>query len=83
MPASFEDQGNQVWQHLGTILRAANMDYQDLIQVRVYLASPEDRAANTQLRVKYLGEHRPALTVICCQLLEPAWKLEIEAMAAK
>jgi 2-iminobutanoate/2-iminopropanoate deaminase len=83
MPASFEDQGELIWQHLGTILRAAEMDYRDLVSVRVYLASPDDRAANTRLRTKFLGEHCPALTVVCCQLLDPAWKLEIEAMAAK
>ena len=83
MPASFEDQGDLVWQHLGTILRAADMDYRDLISIRTYLASPKDDRANGQLRVKYLGEHRPASTVVCCQLLEPAWRLEVEAMAAK
>jgi hypothetical protein len=32
--------------------------------------------------MKYLGNHQPTLTVICCQLLDPKWKLEIEAMAA-
>ena len=29
-----------------------------------------------------LGAHRVPATVVCCQLLEPAWKLEIEAIAA-
>jgi len=83
MPASFEEQGEQIWQHLGTILRAAAMDYSDLVSVRTYLAAPEYRAANTALRMKYLGGHQPSLTVVCCQLLEPEWKLEVEAMAAK
>jgi len=32
--------------------------------------------------VKYLGNHEVSSTVICCQLLDPKWKLEIEAMAA-
>ena len=35
-----------------------------------------------RLRVNYLGTRQPASTVICCQLLDPKWKLEIEAMAA-
>jgi 2-iminobutanoate/2-iminopropanoate deaminase len=83
LPSSFDEQGDLIWRHLGTILRAADMDYRDLISVRVYLASAADREANTQLRMKYLGEHRPSVTVVCCQLLDPAWKLEIEAMAAK
>jgi enamine deaminase RidA (YjgF/YER057c/UK114 family) len=83
MPESFEDQGDLIWQHLGTILRSAGMDYQDLVSLRTYLASPQYDEANVQLRVKYLGEHRVASTVVCCQLLDPAWKLEVEAIAAR
>jgi 2-iminobutanoate/2-iminopropanoate deaminase len=83
MPESFEEQGDIVWAHLGTILRSAGMDYGDLISLRTYLASPEYDEANVRLRVKYLGDHRPASTVVCCQLLRPEWKLEVEAMAAR
>jgi 2-iminobutanoate/2-iminopropanoate deaminase len=83
MPESFEEQGELIWQHIGTILRSAGMDYQHLVMVRTYLADPSYDEANVRLRVKYLGENKPSLTVICCQLLEPRWKLEVEAMAAK
>jgi 2-iminobutanoate/2-iminopropanoate deaminase len=31
----------------------------------------------------HLGEHRAARTVICAQLLEPGWLIELEAIAAK
>jgi hypothetical protein len=34
------------------------------------------------MRVKHLGSQRVALTVVCCQLLDPRWKLEVEAVAA-
>jgi len=30
-----------------------------------------------------MADKKPASTVICCQLLDPKWKLEVEAMAAK
>jgi enamine deaminase RidA (YjgF/YER057c/UK114 family) len=83
MPASFEEQGDLVWTHLGTILRAADMTYHNLVSVRTYLAAPEYDEENVRLRVKYLGDHRPAITVVCCQLLDPRWKLELEAMAAE
>lgn len=82
LPETFTEQGELVWQHLGTILRAAGMDYRNLISIRTYLAAPEYDEPNVQLRMKYLGDHRPSLTVVCCQLLDPAWKLEVEAMAA-
>jgi 2-iminobutanoate/2-iminopropanoate deaminase len=83
MPESFDEQGELIWQHIGTILRAAGMDYRDLVSLRTYLADPSYDEANVRLRVKYLGDHRPASTVVCCQLLDPTWKLEVEAMAAR
>jgi 2-iminobutanoate/2-iminopropanoate deaminase len=83
MPDSFEEQGEIIWQHLGTILRSAGMDYSNLVSIRTYLADPSYDEANVQLRMKYLGNNQPASTVVCCQLLDPKWKLEVEAMAAK
>lgn len=83
MPESFEEQGEIIWRYLGTILESAKMNYQNLISIRTYLASPEYDEANVRLRKRYLGNHEVALTVICCQLLDPRWKLEVEAMAAE
>jgi enamine deaminase RidA (YjgF/YER057c/UK114 family) len=82
MPETFEEQGEIIWQYLGTILASAQMSYQNLVSIRTYLASPEFDEANVRLRRKYLGDHEPASTVVCCQLLDRSWKLEIEAMAA-
>lgn len=83
MPDSFEEQGEMIWQHIGAILKSAGMGYENVISIRTYLADPSYDEANVQLRVKYMGDNKPASTVICCQLLEPKWKLEVEAMAAK
>jgi enamine deaminase RidA (YjgF/YER057c/UK114 family) len=83
IPESFEEQGHNVWRHIGTLLHEAGMDYSDLVSIRTYLSDPKYDEANVGLRVKYLGSHRPALTVICCTMLEPGWKLEVEAVAAK
>jgi enamine deaminase RidA (YjgF/YER057c/UK114 family) len=83
MPDSFEEQGEIIWQHIGTILKSAGMDYSNLVSIRTYLADPSYDEANVQLRIKYLGDNKPSSTVVCCQLLDPKWKLEVEAMAAK
>ena len=56
MPDSFAEQGELIWQHIGTILRAAAMDYADIIFVRTYLADPSYDEANVALRMKYLGD---------------------------
>jgi 2-iminobutanoate/2-iminopropanoate deaminase len=82
MPESFWQQGLLIWQHLGEILKSAGMTYSNLVSVRTYLASPEYDRENVELRKNFLGSHEPALTVICCQLLETKWKLEVEAVAA-
>lgn len=82
MPESFEEQGDIIWMHIRNILRSAEMDYGNLVSLRTYLAHPQYDEANVRLRVKYLGDHRPSSTVVCWQLLDPRWKLEVEAMAA-
>lgn len=83
MPDSFEEQGEIIWGHIGAILKSANMTYDNIISLRIYLSSPEYDEPNVKLRMKYLGDNQPAVTVICCQLLEPKWKLEIETVAAE
>ena len=82
LPDSFEEQGEAIWGHIGIILKSAGMSYENIISLRTYLSSPEYDEPNVKLRMKYLGNNQPALTVICCQLLESRWKLEIEAVAA-
>jgi 2-iminobutanoate/2-iminopropanoate deaminase len=83
MPDSFEEQGDIIYQHLGAILASANMTYANIVSLRTYLASPDYDEPNVRLRKKYLGSHQTASTVVCAQLLDPRWKLELEAMAAE
>jgi enamine deaminase RidA (YjgF/YER057c/UK114 family) len=82
MPESFDDQADLIWNHIQTLLESANMGLNNLVSLRTYLADPKYDEPNVLKRVKYLGTHQPASTVICCRLLDPRWKLEIEAMAA-
>jgi 2-iminobutanoate/2-iminopropanoate deaminase len=82
MPESFDEQADLTWAHIGAILADAGMSYGDLVSVRTYLTHPDYQDANRDARRRALGDHRPALTVICCQMVEPAWKLEIDAIAA-
>lgn len=82
MPESFEEQAEIIWTHIQTLLRSANMELGNLVSLRTYLADPSDDEANVRMRVKFLGDHRPSSTVVCCRLLDPRWKLEVEAIAA-
>jgi 2-iminobutanoate/2-iminopropanoate deaminase len=82
MPVSFDEQAENIWGHIKAILTGANMTVQNLVSLRFYLADPKYDEANVRMRAKHLGDHSVALTVICCQLLDPKWKLEVEAVAA-
>ena len=76
MRDSFEEHDVIIRGHIGMILKSANMFYGSLVSLRTYLASPGYDESNVKLRMKYLEDHQPASTVICCQLLEPNWKLK-------
>ena len=83
MPPDFEGQARLVWRHLGTALAAADMTYADLVQLRFYPASPADDPANVELIRTHLGDHVACRTVVVQQLLEPEWRIEVEAVAAR
>jgi enamine deaminase RidA (YjgF/YER057c/UK114 family) len=82
MPEGFDEQAELIWKHIRTILASANMSITNLVSLRTYLADPKFDEANARMRAKQLGSHRVVSTVVCCQLLEPKWKLEVEAVAA-
>ena len=82
MPESFEAQAELIWSHIRAILASAGMELTNLVSLRTYLAGPEYDDANGRMREQQLGSHRVSSTVVCCQLLDPRWKLEIEAVAA-
>ena len=82
MPDSFEEQAEIIWTHIRSILASAQMEVSNLVSLRTYLADRKYDEANAQMRAKQLGSHRVSSTVVCCQLLESKWKLEVEAVAA-
>ncbi|HEY1014618.1 MAG TPA: RidA family protein [Herpetosiphonaceae bacterium] len=82
VPKDFAGQCQAVWDNIGALLAAAGMSYANLIKVTTYLTSRELAKVNSHIRQKVLGDARPALTVVVAQTLDPAWLLEIEAIAA-
>lgn len=83
VPPTFEAQCNLVWDHILSILRAADMSVTDLVKVTTFLTDREYADVNSRVRRERLGSHAPALTVIVAQTLDSRWLLEIEAMAAR
>lgn len=81
-PESFEAQAELIWGHIRTILASAGMEFGNIVSLRTYLADRIYDEQNVRIRMKYLGTHRAASTVVCSQLLDPRWKLEVEVIAA-
>jgi 2-iminobutanoate/2-iminopropanoate deaminase len=64
-----------------TVLAETGMGRANLVKVTTFLAGREHRAANSRIRAEVLGEHRPALTIIVCDIYAEEWLLKIEAIA--
>lgn len=83
VPADFAAQCRLVWRNVAAQLAAADMDLSHLVKVTTFLADRAHREENSAIRRDILGDYAPALTVIVCDIYDPAWLLEIEAVAAK
>lgn len=80
--AGFEAQCEQAWANIGAVLQSAGMTWRNLVKVNCFLGDRGDRDVNAAVRNRVLGDHEVAVTVVAVTLLDPAWKLEIEAVAA-
>ena len=82
VPATFREQCRLAWSNVEAQLRAAEMTFDNLVKVTTFLSDRKFGDENGQLRRETLGERRPALTVVITGIYDPAWLLEIEAVAA-
>jgi 2-iminobutanoate/2-iminopropanoate deaminase len=81
-PAEFEAQCRLLWSNIQAILRSAGMEVTNLVKITGFIADKKYRGPNMRIREEVLGSHRVATTVVVAELLESAWLLEIEAVAA-
>jgi 2-iminobutanoate/2-iminopropanoate deaminase len=84
VPESIEEQATIVWSNMKTILSEANMEIADIVQLNMLLIDRADRDGAMRVRDAELGPHRPASTLMYISgLANPAWKIEIDFIAAK
>lgn len=82
LASGFEAQARQAWSNLVAILTAEGMDASNLVKVTTYLVNQTDVARLGPVRGAFLGEARPASTmVIVHALAKPEWLFEVEAIA--
>lgn len=65
-------------------LRAAHMDIADLIKITYFHVGEMDMARRRQAIVDWLGDHKPASTLLfVAGLASPQYRVEVEAWAAR
>jgi len=80
-PPSMTEQARLAWRNLAAQLAAADMSFDNLVKVTQYIADIGEIGESRVARAEALGDRRPASTVVSCALANPAWKIEIEAIA--
>ncbi|TFZ04689.1 RidA family protein [Ramlibacter rhizophilus] len=84
IPEHFEGQAEVCWQNLVALLSEAGMGVQDLVKVSTFLTDAAQVARLGPVRAKFLGDARPASTlVVVAALARPQWQVEVEAIAWK
>ncbi len=83
-PSTMAEQADQVFTNIITLLRSHGLEASDIIKLTTFMVAGHDGQAVRNARIKHLGSHRPASTAVyVSQLVDPAWFVEIEAIAAK
>ena len=78
------EQADDVFANIIALLKAHGLDATDIVKLTTFMVQGHDGQAVRNARVKHLGEHRPTSTaVFVSQLVDPAWFVEVEAIAAK
>ena len=83
-PGTIAEQADQVFENIITLLNAHGLSAPDIIKLTTFMVHGHDGQAVRKARLKHLGDHRPASTAVyVSQLVDPAWFVEVEAVAAK
>lgn len=81
LPDGIKPQVEQVLNNLDAILKASGSNLQKLISVQIFIPNPDYWTDVNEVYAKYLGNHRPARTVIPCGPLSANSMLELNAVA--
>jgi 2-iminobutanoate/2-iminopropanoate deaminase len=83
-PTTISEQADLVFSNIIALLRAHDLGPTDIIKLTTFIVAGQDGNAVRAARLKHLGSHRPASTaVFVSELVDPAWFVEVEAIAAK
>jgi len=82
IPTDFPSQCRLAWRNIMAQLQAADMSIENLVKVTTFLGDRQYGLVNREIRQEFLGNHRPASTVIVAGIFDQEWLIEVEAIAA-
>jgi enamine deaminase RidA (YjgF/YER057c/UK114 family) len=78
------EQCRQALANIAALLEAGGMTIGDIVHMRIFLLDRDDIPALRRARGEFLGDRKVASTLVLVSgLVDPAWKVEIEVVAAK
>ena len=79
---SLAEQADQVYANLVAVLAAKGIPPSSIVKLQTFVTEDDPHGVVRRAREKYLGEHRPASTAVGVRrLVDPRWKIEIDAVA--
>ena len=83
IPDTIEDQTRQIFATIESVLTEAAFDMSDIVRVRYIITDTRHLAAIGPVLTEFLGEIRPAATMIVAGLIDPAMLIEVEVTALR
>ena len=84
VPEDFEEQAEQTFLNIQGVLRAVNLDVENIVSMRTYILNRDNLQKFRAARDRVLGDVQPASTLlIVAGLAQPQWQIEVDAFAYK
>jgi enamine deaminase RidA (YjgF/YER057c/UK114 family) len=80
-PESAYDQMRLCLELVGEALAKAGAGFEDVVRTRMFIVDPADWQEVARAHGEVFAEIRPASTAVVTNLLDPRWKVELEADA--
>ncbi len=83
VPGEVAEQTEQVFTNLQAVLRAAGLDFPDVVKTTVFLRDMADFGAMNEVYARWMGDHRPARSTVAVAGLPKDVRVEIDLVAAR
>jgi len=78
---TIEAQTRQTLENIGTLLRAAGCDFDDVVKTTAYITRPEFFQPFNEIYKQFFPEPRPARSTVVCALVDTALLVEVDVIA--